>query len=121
MPLDRLLTGHGAPVSEHQRLVDTRLRDHVRRCERILAILADGPRTAYEIARGLWPERTVIEQPLLVVYEVVGNLELLLASGAVAERVGDEGSRFEVTGVGRAAASRRRPRRRPSPDCAGRR
>jgi glyoxylase-like metal-dependent hydrolase (beta-lactamase superfamily II) len=121
-PLARLLTGHGAPVTEHERLVDARLRDHVRRCERILAILADGPRTAFEIARGLWPERTVVEQPLLVVYEVVGNLELLLSAGAVAERVGAGGSVFELTGVGRAATSpRRRLRRRPVPDCVVRR
>ena len=122
MPLARLLTGHGAPVTEHRRLVEARLRDHRRRCERILAILADGPRTAFEIAGGLWPERTVMQQPLLVVWEVVGNLELLLSAGAVAERVGDGGSVFELTGVGRAAAApRRRPRRRPVPDCAGRR
>ena len=122
MPLARLLTGHGAPVTEHRRLVDARLRDHRRRCERILAILADGPRTAFEIAGGLWPERTVMQQPLLVVWEVVGNLELLLSAGAVAERVGAGGSVFELTGVGRAAtAPRRRPRRRPVPDCAGRR
>ena len=30
-------------------------REHRRRCERILAILADGPRTAFEIAGQLWP------------------------------------------------------------------
>ena len=28
MPLDRLLTGHGAPVLDHGRLVDARLREH---------------------------------------------------------------------------------------------
>jgi glyoxylase-like metal-dependent hydrolase (beta-lactamase superfamily II) len=116
MPLVRLLTGHGAPVSEHRRLVEARLRDHRRRCERILGILDGGPRTAFEIAGELWPARTVIEQPLLVVWEVVGNLELLLAAGAVAERVGDGGSVFELT-----VARRRRPRRRPVPDCAGQR
>ena len=43
MPLARLLTGHGEPVTEHRRLVDARLRDHRRRCERILAVLDDGP------------------------------------------------------------------------------
>ncbi|HEX2409931.1 MAG TPA: MBL fold metallo-hydrolase [Solirubrobacteraceae bacterium] len=122
MPLARLLTGHGAPVTDHRRLVQARLRDHVRRCERILAVLDAGPRTAFEVAGGLWPERTLMQQPLLVVWEVVGNLELLLSAGAVAERVGDGGSVFELTGVGRAAtAPRRRPRRRPVPDCAGRR
>jgi glyoxylase-like metal-dependent hydrolase (beta-lactamase superfamily II) len=121
MPLTRLLTGHGDPVTDHRRLVTARLRDHRRRCERILAILGDGPRTAFEIAGGLWPERTVLEQPLLVVWEVVGNLELLLDARAVAERVGEEGSLFEVTEIGRASARGRRPRRRPVPDCAGRR
>lgn len=123
MPLARLLTGHGAPVTDHARLVDARLRDHRRRCERILAVLDHGRRTAFEIAGGLWPERTVMQQPLLVVWEVVGNLELLLAAGAVAERAGDAGSVFELTPTGRAAprpaALRRRPHRRP--DCAGRR
>ena len=121
MPLTRLLTGHGDPVTDHRRLVTARLRDHRRRCERILAILGDGPRTAFEIAGGLWPERTVLQQPLLVVWEVVGNLELLLDARAVAERVGDEGSLFELTEIGRASARGRRPRRRPVPDCAGRR
>ena len=121
MPLTRLLTGHGDPVTDHRRLVTARLRDHRRRCERILAILGDGPRTAFEIAGGLWPHRTVLEQPLLVVWEVVGNLELLLDARAVAERVGEEGSLFEVTEIGRASARGRRPRRRPVPDCAGRR
>ncbi len=122
MPVDRLLTGHGAPVTDHKRLVAARLRDHRRRCERILAILDEGPRTAFEIAGRLWPPRTVTEQPLLVVWEVVGHLELLLASGDVAERSGDGGSVFELTdesrGRPRRTALHRRPRRRPVPDCA---
>ena len=63
----------------------------------------------------------MLQQPLLVVWEVVGNLELLLDAHAVAERVGDEGSLFELTELGRASARGRRPRRRAVPDCAGRR
>src|SRR5687767_5164628 len=125
MPLTRLLTGHGDPVTDHRRLVTARLRDHRRRCARILALLGDGPRTAFEIAGGLWPERTVLEQPLLVVWEVVGNLELLLAAGAVTERVGAGGSVFELTDAAprtrRPIASGRRARRRLVPECAGRR
>ena len=99
------------------------MRDHRRRCERILALLGDGPRTAFEIAGGLWPERTVLEQPLLVVWEVVGNLELLLAAGAVAERVGDRGSVFELTAAARGAATDRAQAAAPPrrPDRAGRR
>ena len=122
MPLSRLLTGHGSPVTDHARLVEARLLDHHRRCERIVAILQDGPSTAFAIANRLWPVRTVAEQPLLVVWEVVGHLELLLAGGQVAERTGDEGSVFELTDAGRlfphapqTTPGRRHARRRPPP------
>jgi hypothetical protein len=90
----------------------------MRACATIVAVLGDGRQTAFEIAGGLWPERTVMQQPLLVVWEVIGNLELLLAAGAVIERVGDAGSVFELTSR-TAPPLGRRPRRRP--DCAGHR
>jgi glyoxylase-like metal-dependent hydrolase (beta-lactamase superfamily II) len=96
MALSRLLTGHGPAVTDHARLVEARLLDHHRRCERIVAILQDGPCSAFAIASRLWPARTVAEQPLLVVWEVVGHLELLLAGGQVAERTGDGGSVFDL-------------------------
>ena len=119
--LSHLLTGHGAPVTDHARLVEARLLDHHRRCERIVAILEERPRTAFAIAAHLWPARTVAEQPLLVVWEVVGHLELLLAGGHVAERSGDAGSVFELTDAGRhfprapqAIPGRRHARRRPT-------
>jgi glyoxylase-like metal-dependent hydrolase (beta-lactamase superfamily II) len=122
MPLSRLLTGHGAPVTDHARLVEARLLDHHRRCERIVAILQDGPSTAFAIANRLWPVRTVTAQPLLVVWEVVGHLELLLAGGHVAERTRDRGSVFELTDAGRrfsrapqTTRGRRLARRRPAP------
>ena len=122
MPLDRLLTGHGPPVTDHARLVAERLAEHELRCERIAALLTEGPRTAYEIAQGLWRPATVVEQPLLVVFEVVGHLELLIAAGHVTEQAEDPGSRFALTPAGRAPGAgpslvrgRRAPRRRPSP------
>lgn len=107
MPLARLLTGHGAAVTDHAGLVQARLLDHQRRCERIVAILEGGPCTAYGIARGLWSARTVAEQPLLVVWEVVGHLELLLAAERVKEQAGEGQSVFEVTDAARASAAAR--------------
>ncbi len=96
LPLERLLTGHGRPVAEHARLVEQRLEEHRRRCRRIAAILEAGPRTAFAIAAGLWPERTLREQPLLVVWEVLGHLDLLIEAGQAAEHLGDDGqTRFE--------------------------
>lgn len=94
MPLEKLLTGHGDAVSDHRALVRRRFAEHRRRCHRILAALEEGPAHAYGIAKHLWSARTVSEQPLLVVWEVLGHLDLLLDEGAVTEQVLDDGSRY---------------------------
>jgi glyoxylase-like metal-dependent hydrolase (beta-lactamase superfamily II) len=94
IPLDLLLTGHGDPVTDHVRLVRRRLSEHRRRCERILAALGEGPANAYRVAGHLWSARTVAEQPLLVVWEVLGHLDLLLDAGGVSEDVLGDGSRY---------------------------
>ncbi|WP_053227347.1 MBL fold metallo-hydrolase [Solirubrobacter soli] len=96
MPLQRLYTGHGADITDHVGLVAQRLADHERRCDRIVAALATGASTAYEIAADLWPERTILDQPLLVVWEVLGHLDLLLDAGRVREQVADDGSTYGV-------------------------
>ena len=94
MPLVRLLSGHGDPITAHAKLVDRRFTEHQRRCERILAVLESAPASAYEIASHLWSPRTVAEQPLLVVWEVLGHLDLLLDADVIAERITDDGSRY---------------------------
>jgi glyoxylase-like metal-dependent hydrolase (beta-lactamase superfamily II) len=93
LPLRRLLSGHGDPIAAHAALVKARFDQHQRRCERILEVLERGPATAYGITRHLWPERIVAEQTLLVVWEVLGHLDLLLDAGAVTEHKTDDGSR----------------------------
>jgi glyoxylase-like metal-dependent hydrolase (beta-lactamase superfamily II) len=94
MPLKLLLTGHGDAVADHRGLVRRRFAEHRRRCQRILAVLEEGPADAYGIAKHLWSARTVGEQPLLVVWEVLGHLDLLLDEGAVSEQIFDDGSRY---------------------------
>jgi glyoxylase-like metal-dependent hydrolase (beta-lactamase superfamily II) len=110
MPLERLLTGHGDPVLAHARLVRRRFADHERRCGRIAAALEPGPATAYEIAQRLWPSHTVREQPLLVVWDVLGHLDLLLDAGAVREAVTDDVAHFELRCLRQAPGRRRRVR-----------
>jgi glyoxylase-like metal-dependent hydrolase (beta-lactamase superfamily II) len=104
MPLDRLLSGHGDPITAHVALVVERFGQHQRRCERIVKALEGGPATAYAITRQLWSDRTVAEQPLLVVWEVLGHLDLLLDAGAVTEQVTDDGSRHGLASFALAAA-----------------
>lgn len=94
MPLGLLLTGHGDAVADHRGLVRRRFAEHRRRCQRILAVLEEGPAHAYGIAKQLWSARTVAEQPLLVVWEVLGHLDLLLDEGAVSEQILTDGSRY---------------------------
>jgi glyoxylase-like metal-dependent hydrolase (beta-lactamase superfamily II) len=94
MPLSRLHTGHGADITDHVALVAQRLADHERRCERIVSALGAGETTAYGIAADLWSEKTILEQPLLVVWEVLGHLDLLLDAGRVREQITDDGSTY---------------------------
>jgi glyoxylase-like metal-dependent hydrolase (beta-lactamase superfamily II) len=94
MSLRRLLTGHGDAVADHRGLVERRFAEHRRRCQRILAVLEEGPAHAFGIAKHLWSARTVAEQPLLVVWEVLGHLDLLLDEGTVSEQILDDGSRY---------------------------
>ena len=96
MPLARLLTGHGDPIEDHAQLVERRFEDHRRRCARIVEVLRRGRANAYEITTHLWSPRTVSEQPLLVVWEVLGHLDLLLDKGTVTERIVQDGSEYGV-------------------------
>jgi glyoxylase-like metal-dependent hydrolase (beta-lactamase superfamily II) len=100
MPLQTLLTGHGTPVKRHKDLIRRRLVEHNQRSERIAAALEAGPDTAYGVAHKLWPARMVREQPLLVLWEVLGHLDLLLSSGELDEqRSADGPSRFALHDV----------------------
>jgi glyoxylase-like metal-dependent hydrolase (beta-lactamase superfamily II) len=89
MPLARLLSGHGEVITAHRELVRRRFEEHQRRCERILAVLDAGPASPYEIATRLWSEHTVATQPLLVIWEVLGHLDLLLDAGVIDEHLCD--------------------------------
>jgi glyoxylase-like metal-dependent hydrolase (beta-lactamase superfamily II) len=105
MPLARLLTGHGDEVTAHADLIRRRLSDHGRRCDRIVEALRGGRASAFEIASRLWSAQTVSEQPLLVVWEVLGHLDLLLDAGRVVEQVTDDGSPHGVASFALAATT----------------
>jgi glyoxylase-like metal-dependent hydrolase (beta-lactamase superfamily II) len=96
MPLERLLPGHGPAVYSARELVRRELAQHARRCRRIIRILERGPATAFAVARILWREAIVREQPLLVVWEVLGHLDLMLTTGIAVERV-DEAGRWRYS------------------------
>jgi glyoxylase-like metal-dependent hydrolase (beta-lactamase superfamily II) len=95
MPVELVLGGHGEPVRDHVALIDERFALHERRARKLRALIAERPRTAYELAQELWGN-VAVTQAFLTLSEVVGHVDLLIDSGAVRE-VGVGGVvRYEV-------------------------
>jgi glyoxylase-like metal-dependent hydrolase (beta-lactamase superfamily II) len=83
--VDVVLAGHGEPVLDHVALIDERFRMHDRRAEKIARLVAERPRTAFEIAQALWGT-VAVTQAYLTLSEVLGHADLLVAAGRVVEQ-----------------------------------
>jgi glyoxylase-like metal-dependent hydrolase (beta-lactamase superfamily II) len=95
MPAEIVLPGHGDPVVDHVALIDDRLAKHERRKEKIHKLIADQPRTGYELAQAIWGN-VAVTQAFLTLSEVIGHTDLLVNEGRVREA--DDGSvvRYEA-------------------------
>jgi glyoxylase-like metal-dependent hydrolase (beta-lactamase superfamily II) len=93
MPASLVLPGHGEAIADHRELIRRRLEEHDRRARKILSLIADEPLTGHEIAQLMWG-RIAITQAYLTLSEVLGHLDLLLASGSARELDAGELSRF---------------------------
>ena len=95
LDVDLVLPGHGDPITDHRALIDARFRLHRQRAEKIHGLIAERPRTAYEIAQALWGN-IAVTQAFLTLSEVLGHTDILLNEGRVREVVDDEVVRFEA-------------------------
>jgi glyoxylase-like metal-dependent hydrolase (beta-lactamase superfamily II) len=95
LPAEIVLGGHGEPVTDHVELIDRRLAMHERRAARILELIEERPRSAYEIAQALWGN-VAVTQAFLTLSEILGHTDLLLNDGRVREVEEDGVVRFEV-------------------------
>jgi glyoxylase-like metal-dependent hydrolase (beta-lactamase superfamily II) len=84
MDLDVVLPGHGDPVDDHRDLIDSRLHLHRRRADKLADLIAERPRSAYELAQAMWGN-VAVTQAFLTLSEVLGHTDLLMAAGRVAE------------------------------------
>jgi hypothetical protein len=84
MPLERVLPGHGEAIEDHVALVDERLRMHDRRARKLLGLVAERPRTAFELAQAMWGN-VAVTQAYLTLSEVLGHVDLLLERGQAVE------------------------------------
>jgi glyoxylase-like metal-dependent hydrolase (beta-lactamase superfamily II) len=84
MDVDVVLPGHGNPVEDHRELIDARMRLHARRADKILGLIGDRPRSAYELAQAMWGN-VAVTQAFLTLSEVLGHTDLLIRDGRAAE------------------------------------
>lgn len=90
MDLDVVLPGHGALVTDHASLIDDRLRLQERRARKIGRLIAEQPRTAYQLAHALWGN-VAVTQAFLTLSEILGHADMLLADGTIREVEDDHG------------------------------
>jgi glyoxylase-like metal-dependent hydrolase (beta-lactamase superfamily II) len=93
MELELVLPGHGAPVTDHVALIAERVRLHERRAERIHRLIAQQPRSAYEMAHEMWGN-VAVTQAYLTISEVLGHVDLLLNASRAVEVESDGVVRF---------------------------
>jgi glyoxylase-like metal-dependent hydrolase (beta-lactamase superfamily II) len=84
MPLARVLPGHGQAIEDHVALIDERVRMHDRRAGKLLRLIAERPRTAFELAQAMWGN-VAVTQAYLTLSEVLGHVDLLLERGQAVE------------------------------------
>jgi len=96
MPAEFVLPGHGDPVVDHVALIDERFSRYERRKEKIYDLVAERPRTGYELAQAIWGN-VAVTQAFLTLSEVIGHADLLVNEGRVREA--DDGAvvRYETT------------------------
>jgi glyoxylase-like metal-dependent hydrolase (beta-lactamase superfamily II) len=96
MPAEIVLPGHGEPITDHVGLIDSRLAGYDRRKEKIYRLIAERPRSGYELAQALWGN-VAVTQAFLTLSEVIGHADLLVNEGRVREADDGPVIRYEAT------------------------
>jgi glyoxylase-like metal-dependent hydrolase (beta-lactamase superfamily II) len=95
MPAEIVLSGHGEPIVDHVALIDDRIAKHERRKEKIYKLIAEQPRSGFEIAQAIWGN-VAVTQAYLTLSEVIGHADLLVNEGRVREALAGDVVRFET-------------------------
>ncbi len=93
LELELVLPGHGPPFCGHREVIDRLLAFYEKRQARIRALLAEGPRSAWELSRALFPLARPTDA-FLTVSETIANLEVLEHRGEATRELVDGIYRF---------------------------
>ncbi|MGH2993406.1 MAG: MBL fold metallo-hydrolase [Solirubrobacterales bacterium] len=97
LPAEIVLSGHGEAITDHVALIDERFASFESRAEKIHALIAERPRSGYELAQALWGN-VAVTQAFLTLSEVIGHLDLLINEDRAREVTDDGVIRYEATG-----------------------
>ncbi len=95
LPIRLVLPGPGPPCGGHAQVIDALLGFYRQRQARIRELLADGPRTAYEVTAALFP-RMRPGDLFLTISEAIANLEVMEGRGELLREVEPEPYRFRL-------------------------
>jgi glyoxylase-like metal-dependent hydrolase (beta-lactamase superfamily II) len=97
------LGGHGVPVAKHRELIGRRLERQDARAADLLALLAEGPLSAHEIATRAFG-RVAFTETFLTLSEVIGHADLLEDAGSIVQERSADGVRLATVGSDNAPA-----------------
>lgn len=90
LPVDIIYTGHGEEVHNAHALIEGRFQKQHGRAMKVLAMLDNGRRTAFELAQELFPK--VYEKELrLTLSETIGQTDYLVSKGLITETKNEGG------------------------------
>ena len=76
-------------------LIDERFELHRRRAKKLRKLIAERPRTAYELAQEMWGN-VAVTQAYLTLSELLGHVDLLRERGQLTEEFDGVVSRFRA-------------------------
>jgi len=95
LPVSKIYSGHGNPVTDVHELIRQRLGKQHDRAMKVYDMLSDGPKSVFELTVRLFPAAYRRELGLTL-SETLGQMDYLLASGRVTRLVDSEGiERYE--------------------------
>ena len=93
---DRAVRATASRSPTTSRLIDERFEFHRRRADKIYGLIAEQPRTGYDLAQAMFGD-IAVTQAYLTLSEVLGHVDLLLNEGRVREVEQDGIAHFEAT------------------------
>ena len=83
LDVEQILPAHGEPFSGHREWIAATVAHHAKRCDQIIAAVADGATTAHEIVGRLWTRRLEPIHHHFAVFEIMAHLEYMQRQGRV--------------------------------------